>query len=101
MPVQQYTAEMHLWLSVALSVIIFAIGLVVIYCTGRAWHNSAGQRRKQRAIARLAQDQQAAINWVIQETGDFGLPEQLQADLIRLHQEYPSVISGKAEREIY
>jgi type II secretory pathway pseudopilin PulG len=92
---------MHLWLSVAVALIICALSSLVLFQVWRAWRTSARQRRKQRGIARLAQEQQAAINWVIQETGDFGLPEQLQADLIRLHQEYPSVISGKAEREIY
>jgi|SRR6185437_7929338 len=102
MPVQQYTAQSRLYLSLGLGLFFLAVGVLVLYLVWRRWRNSAGQLRKEHGIAVLCTEQHQAINWVIQEINNqIVVPPGLMEELTRLHSAYPSVIIGRTERENY
>lgn len=100
MPVQQYTGEMHLFLSIALLLVTVAIALSVILWWRRAKDNSEPEVRKRAAITHLLSDQDAVISSVITEITSrpasyAGFPPEIVTELMRLHDAYPRVTKGR------
>ena len=100
MPVQQYTGEMRMFLSLALLILVVIIGVVFVVLLRRAKQRSEPEVHKRAAIRALLSDQDDAISNVISEITSqpatyAGFPSQILADLMRLHDAYPRVIKGR------
>lgn len=106
MPVQQYTGEMHLILSIFLLIVAVIAGSAFAIWRRRIHRESEPERRKQAAIAALLRDQAAVIDSVITEITSrpasyAGFPQDALDELMRVHREYPSVSTGRIIREDY
>lgn len=106
MPVQQYTAEMHLFLSIAVLAVIAIISVLAGVWLHRAHDSSDEEKRRRAAIRSLARKQDDVISDVIVEISsnpatyaDF--PQRILSELMRLHSVHPSVMKGKVEHELF
>lgn len=106
MPVQQYTGEMHLILSIFLLIVAVIAGSAFAIWRRRIHRESEPERRKRAAIAALLREQDDAISGVIAEIESqpatyAGFPQRLTEQLMRAHEKYPSVSTGRIIREDY
>jgi hypothetical protein len=98
MPVQDYTAMTRFFVTLVVLLTVTAIALVVSTIFLRT-------SKRVHAVTRMARRQDSAISDTIIEITSganlyAGFPQPLLERMLRLHSEYPSVISGKDQDEI-